>query len=63
MKLFYKNIKKAENNQLLHYKCNKKSLNRGGSYIDSPKRLKNKKVTIDRKKMTTNAFNMLLQLR
>ena len=49
MKLFYKNIKKAENNQLLHYKCNKKSLNRGGSYIDSPKRLKNKKVTIDRK--------------
>ena len=32
---------------LLYYKCNKVSLNRGGSYIDSPKQLKNKKATIN----------------
>ena len=30
---------------LLHYNLHKISLNRGGSYIDSPKWLKNKKVT------------------
>ena len=28
---------------LLYYKIHKESLNRGGSYIDSPKWLKNKK--------------------
>ena len=32
---------------LLYYKLHKISLNRGGSYIDSPKWLKNKKVTIN----------------
>ena len=31
--------------QLLYYKCHKKNLNRGGSYIDSPDRIKNKKTT------------------
>ena len=30
---------------LLHYKCHKISLNCSGSYIDSPKWLKNKKAT------------------
>ena len=32
---------------LLYYKCHKRSLNRGGSYIDSPDWMKNKKVTIN----------------
>ena len=39
---------------LLYYKCHKISLSRGGSYIDSPKWLKNSKAT-----MMTNAYNML----
>ena len=32
---------------LLHYNLHEISLNRGGSYIDSPKLLKNKKATIN----------------
>ena len=32
---------------VLYYNLNKVSLSRGGSYIDSPKWLKNKKVTIN----------------
>ena len=36
--------------QLLHYKCHKINLNCGGSYIDFPDWIKNKKATI-------NAFN------
>ena len=43
----------------LYYKLHKISLNRGGSYIDSPKWLKNKKATTNPKIMMTNAFNML----
>ena len=39
---------------LLYYKCHKISLSRGGSYIDSPKWLKNSKAT-----MMTNAYNIL----
>ena len=35
--------------ELLHYKCIKISLNRGGSYIDSPHWLKSKKATINPK--------------
>ena len=35
---------------LLYYKCNKVNLNRGGSYIDSPDRIKIKKAT-------TNSIN------
>ena len=31
----------------LYYDCNKISINRGGSYIDSPQWLKNKKSTIN----------------
>ena len=33
--------------QLLYYKCHKVNLNRGGSYIDSPDWIKNKKATIN----------------
>ena len=33
--------------QLLYYKCHKINLNCGGSYIDSPDRIKNKKGTIN----------------
>ena len=33
---------------LLYYKIHKESLNRGGSYIDSPKWLKNKKAIINK---------------
>ena len=32
---------------LLYYKCHKINLNRGGSYIDSPDWIKNKKVTVN----------------
>ena len=34
---------------LLNYNFYKTSLNRGGSYIDSPEWLRNKKATINRK--------------
>ena len=34
----------------LYYDFNKISINRGGSYIDSPKWLKNKKSTLNPKK-------------
>ena len=44
---------------LLHYKLNKISLNGGGSCIDSPKWLENKKATIDLKIRMINALNML----
>ena len=33
--------------KLLYYKCHKINLNRGGSYIDSPDWIKNKKATIN----------------
>ena len=38
-----------DNVDTLYYKLHKVSLNRGGSYIDSPKWLKNEKVTINPK--------------
>ena len=44
---------------VLYYNLNKVSLSRGGSYIDSPKWLKNKKATINKKKRMTSVFNML----
>ena len=44
---------------LLHYNLHKISLNRGGSYIDSPKWLENKKATINPKNNDDNAFSML----
>ena len=33
--------------QLLYYKCHKANLSRGGSYINSPDQIKNKKATIN----------------
>ena len=41
---------------LLEYKLNKVSLNRGGSYIDSPEWLKNKKATRNPKNNDDNCF-------
>ena len=38
-----------DNVDSLYYKLHKISLNRGGSYIDSPKWLKNKEATINSK--------------
>ena len=42
--------------QLLYYKLHKISLNRSGSYIDSPKWLKNKKATINPKTNDDKCF-------
>ena len=44
---------------VLYYNLNKVSLSRGGSYIDSPKWLKNKKITKIKKIKMTSLFNML----
>ena len=44
----------------LYYDLNKISISKGGSYIDSPKLLKNKKSTIIQKIMIINVFNMPL---
>ena len=41
---------------LLHYNLHKTSLNRGRSYIDSPKWLKNKKATINPKNNDDKCF-------
>ena len=41
---------------LLHYRLHKISLNRGGSYIDSPKWLKNKKAKINLKSNGEKCF-------
>ena len=43
----------------LYYNLNKVSLSRGGSYIDSPKWLKNKETTINPKINMTSVFSML----
>ena len=45
-----------DNVDLLHYKLHKISLNRGGSYIDSPKWLKNKKATTNPKNNDDKCF-------
>ena len=44
---------------LLLYELHKVNLNRAGSYIDSPKWLKNKKITINPKNNDDKCFNML----
>ena len=44
----------------LHYNLNKVSLSRGGSYIDSPKSLKNKKTTINPKNKDDKCFQYAL---
>ena len=45
---------------LLHYNLHKASLNSGGSYIDSPKWLKNKKATINSKINDNKCFQYAL---
>ena len=45
---------------ILHYNLNKISLNRGGSYTDSPKWLKNKKSTINPKNNDHKCFRCAL---
>ena len=45
---------------LLYYKCHQVSLNRDGSYIDSPKWLKNKKATINPKNNNDKCFQYAL---
>ena len=45
---------------ILHYNLNKLSLNRGGSYTDSPKWLKNKKSTINPKNNDHERFQCAL---
>ena len=41
---------------LLYYKCHKINYKRGGSYIDSPECIKNKKATINRINKKVNKF-------
>ena len=45
---------------VLYYNLNKVSLSRGGSYIDSPKWLKNKKATISPKNKDDKCFQYAL---
>ena len=68
LNLFCKNIRKDQKKKirgsefvfdsvdLLHYNLPKISLNKGGSYIDSPKWLKIKKVTINPKNDDDKCF-------
>ena len=44
----------------MYYKLHEISLNRGGSYIDSPKLLKNKKATINPKNNVDECFQYAL---
>ena len=44
----------------LYYDLNKISLNRGGSYKDSPKQLKNKKTTINPKNKDDKCFQYVI---
>ena len=46
----------------LYYDFNKKTINRGGSYIDSPKWLKDKKSTINPKNNDDKCFQYALNL-
>ena len=45
-----------ESVDLLHYSLHKTSLNKGGSYIDSPDWIKNKKVTINPQNKDNECF-------
>ena len=49
-----------DNVDSLHYDCNKIGLSRGGSYIDSPEWLKNKKATINPKSNDDKCFQYAL---
>ena len=72
LNLVWKDIRKDSKNQweeaiffyngvnLLYDKYHKISLNRGGSYIDSPKCLKNKKATINPRNNDDKCFQYAL---
>ena len=47
---------------ILYYDFNKISINRGGSYIDSPKWIKNKKSTMNPKKNNYKCFQYAVTL-
>ena len=49
-----------DNVDLLLYKLHKISLNRGGSYINSPEQLKNKKATTNYKNKDDKCFQYAL---
>ena len=51
-----------DNVDLLYYKFHKISLNRGGSYVDSPEWLKNKRATINPKNNDDKCFQNALTL-
>ena len=51
-----------DGNNFLYYDFNKTSINRGGSYIDSPKWLKDKKSTINPKNNDDNCFQYAVTL-
>ena len=51
-----------DSNDALHYNLNKESLNRGESYMDSPKRLKNKKALINPKNNDGKCFQYALTI-
>ena len=44
----------------MYYKLHKISLNRGGSYVDSPDWIKNKKATINRKNKDNECFKYVI---
>ena len=48
--------------QLMYYKCPKVDFRRGGSYIDSPDRVKKKKTAINPKNEDDKFFNMRQRL-
>ena len=54
MNLFFNSV------DLLHYNLGKINLNRGGSYINSPNLLKNKKATINPKNNDDKCFQYAL---
>ena len=54
MNLFFNSV------DLLHYNLGKINLNRGGSYINSPNLLKNKKATINPKNNDDKCFQYSL---
>ena len=45
-----------DSTQAMHYKCHKMSFKRGGSYIESPDRTKNKKSTINQQNEDDKCF-------
>ena len=51
-----------DSTDLLYYKLHKISLNRGGSYIDSPDWMKNKKATINPKNKDNECFKYAITI-